>query len=332
MSNIISNNSDFLFLYEAIQCNPNGDPDQENRPRMDYDTHTNLVTDTRIKRYIRDFLKISGQKIFVDMEGENKVSPERKLEFLIKGIIEKPEVLEGFFSENPEMKQKLDAVITSEKTADKIWKKIKSKEFKEVNVYLLAQIIKQDLIDIRMFGSAFAVEGFTKAYTGPIQMNWGYSLHKVEQMESNSIVTIMNDDNSTFGKDYRVHYSLIAFNGTINRYTAQSTNLTDADIDIFRDAIWKAIPALPTRSKMNQYPKLYVEIIYNDGFQNGHFGDLRQLIEVKPKAENEQHIRKYEDLEVDFSKLIQTLNAHTGDGKAIKEVKVQKAQNVHFSL
>ena len=46
----ITNSSDFLFIYEAIQCNPNGDPDQENKPRMDYDTNTNLVTDTRIKR------------------------------------------------------------------------------------------------------------------------------------------------------------------------------------------------------------------------------------------------------------------------------------------
>ena len=62
---MISNNSDFLFIYEAIQCNPNGDPDQENKPRMDYDTNTNLVTDTRVKRYIRDFLKQEGQEIFV---------------------------------------------------------------------------------------------------------------------------------------------------------------------------------------------------------------------------------------------------------------------------
>ena len=75
----IAHNSDFLFLYEAIQCNPNGDIDQENKPRMDYDNQINLVTDVRIKRYIRDFLKTLGKDIFVDMEGENKVSPDTKL-------------------------------------------------------------------------------------------------------------------------------------------------------------------------------------------------------------------------------------------------------------
>ena len=31
MKSTITNNSDFLFLYEAIQCNPNGDPDEENK-------------------------------------------------------------------------------------------------------------------------------------------------------------------------------------------------------------------------------------------------------------------------------------------------------------
>lgn len=59
---------------------------------------------------------------------------------------------------------------------------------------------------------------------------------------------------------------------------------------------------------------------------------MRQLIEAKAKTETEQHIRKYEDITLDFSKLIQTLNENTGEGKAIKEVIIQKAHNVHFSL
>lgn len=332
MSNIISNNSDFLFLYEAIQCNPNGDPDQENRPRMDYDTDTNLVTDTRIKRYVRDFLKITGHKIFVDMEGENKVSPESKLEVVIKRILADSDKTTLLFVEKPDMQKRFEALAKELKTPEAIFKSFndKNSKNKDLSIYLLAQIVKEDLIDIRMFGSAFAVAGFTKAYTGPIQMNWGYSLHKVEQMESNSIVTIMNDDNSTFGKDYRVHYSLLAFNGTINKYTAQSTGLTDTDVAVFRDAIWKAIPALPTRSKMNQYPKLYVEIIYNEGYQNGQLGDLRQLIQTVEAKD--AHIRRYEDIKVDFSKLISLINDNKGEGKAIKEVIIQKATGVNFSL
>jgi CRISPR-associated protein, Csh2 family len=37
--------------------NPNGDMDNENKPRMDYDTDTNLVSDVRLKRYLRDYFE-----------------------------------------------------------------------------------------------------------------------------------------------------------------------------------------------------------------------------------------------------------------------------------
>lgn len=47
-------NHEILFLYDACLCNPNGDPDEENRPRMDYETRRNLVSDVRLKRYLRD--------------------------------------------------------------------------------------------------------------------------------------------------------------------------------------------------------------------------------------------------------------------------------------
>lgn len=53
---MLKNNRDFLFLFDATNCNPNGDPDYENKPRFDYETHTLLVSDVRRKRDIRDFL------------------------------------------------------------------------------------------------------------------------------------------------------------------------------------------------------------------------------------------------------------------------------------
>lgn len=325
----ISNNADFLFLYEASQCNPNGDPDQENKPRMDYDTDTNLVTDTRLKRYIRDYLKITGNEIFVDTEGDNKVSPERKLEAVIKRALEDSKVLDDLFVEDDSKKEVLTKIIEAEKNPDKIFKKLQDKANRPLSIYLLAQLVKQKFFDIRLFGSAFAVEGFTKAYTGPVQINWGYSLHKVQLMESSSIVTIMNDDSSTFGKDYRVHYSLLGFNGTINKYAAQSTGLTPGDITTFRDAIWNSIPSLPTRSKLNQYPKLYVEIIYNDGHFNGHFGDLRNYIVAEPvEGLDEKGIRKFGDLRLNLSGLQALIAENKGAGKAIKEVYIRSTPDI----
>lgn len=333
----ITNSSDFLFIYEAIQCNPNGDPDQENKPRMDYDTKTNLVTDTRVKRFIRDYLKATNEEevVFVDMEGDSKVSVDSKLKAVVKRTVENEGELEKAFEGNPEALKTYKDIVTKEKDAEGVWKTITDKKFKhkEVNYELLAYLVKEKFIDIRMFGSAFAVGGFTKAYTGPIQLNWGYSFNKVELIDSSSIVTIMNDDSSTFGKDYRVHYSLLGFNGTINAPAAKTTGLTNEDVTAFRKAIWESIPASPTRSKLNQYPKLYVEIVYNEGVSNGQFGDLRNFVETSPKEGiSDKQVRKFKELNLDLSALTKLIADDKNGDKKIKEVIVKTSVDFDFSL
>lgn len=364
MKTSINNSSDFLFIYEAIQSNPNGDPDQENKPRMDYDTKTNLVTDTRVKRFIRDYLKDNGNEIFVDLVEDRKVDMKQRIKGLVFNIIENEySNLESIF-ENKELFDILNSAIkaTKEKAESKnenyldvLWNLLtttsqkeitdlkkdkflkqfheKLKKIKEINLSLLNFLVQQKFIDIRLFGSAFAIAGFNRPYTGPIQLNWGYSFNQVELMDSSSIVTIMSDDNSTFGKDYRVHYSLLGFNGTINAPAAKTTGLNDDDVKAFRNAIWESIPASPTRSKVNQYPKLYFEIVYNEGVSNGQFGDLRNFIETKPiNGKSDKQVRKFKDLEVDFSALKDLIEKDKNKDQKIKEVIVKTSADFDFSL
>ncbi len=329
--NTITNNSDFLFIYEAINCNPNGDPDQENKPRMDYATQTNLVTDTRLKRYIRDYFIQQGIEVFVSMEENAKVNPDSKFVAVVERLLSDSKKVESFFAGYSEMKADFDKIVKEKSEKDGIFKALQAKANKSLNYFILEKIVRDSFLDIRLFGSAFAVKEFTRAYTGPLQLNWGYSLNKVYPVDSDSIVTIMNDDSSTFGKDYRIHYSLLAFHGVANKYAAKTTGLTDGDLDHFRDAIWNAIPSLPTRSKLNQYPKLYLEIVYNDGYHNGHFGDLRDLLDVSPTAAvgDFKMVRRFNDLNVDFSRLEKLIAANKG--KAIKEVKVKTAEGLSFN-
>jgi CRISPR-associated protein Csh2 len=66
MSETVKNRSEILFLYDIRDGNPNGDPMDENKPRIDEETGVNLVTDVRLKRTIRDYLHdFKGQEIFV---------------------------------------------------------------------------------------------------------------------------------------------------------------------------------------------------------------------------------------------------------------------------
>jgi CRISPR-associated protein Csh2 len=361
MKNCIKNSSDFLFIYEAIQCNPNGDPDQENKPRMDYDTSTNLVTDTRLKRYIRDHLKDKGNDIFVDFVEDRKVNMGQRIEGIIKKIVDEELVELELIFEDKSLYKLLKEIINVSKTKanetkvnylDVLWDllttsstkekdNVKKDKFlkqfydelnniKKLNLKLLAYVVRQKFIDIRLFGSAFAIAGFNHPYTGPIQINWGYSFNKVELMDSSSIVTIMNDDSSTFGKDYRVHYSLLGFNGTINANMAKITGLTEQDVQEFRKSIWEAVPSNPTRSKLNQYPKLYVEVVYNEGISNGQFGDLRNLVEVKTKEKiTDKQVRKFSDLDFNIDKLMNVLNENKGTDKKIKEIIIKKSTDLN---
>ena len=76
-------NAEILFLYEAKDTNPNGDPDAENRPRMDYVGRRLLVSDVRLKRYVRDYLLARGEDVWVrTREDGSRTDADGRLEDL----------------------------------------------------------------------------------------------------------------------------------------------------------------------------------------------------------------------------------------------------------
>ena len=72
---------------------------------------------------------------------------------------------------------------------------------------------------------------------------------------------------------------------------------------------------------MNQYPQLYLEVVYNEGFSNGHLGDLRKYVKTNPNP----HVRSIEDVKVDLSALQKIVSENKS--KAIKEVFVRSNFN-----
>ena len=61
---VIKNRSELLFLYDITDANPNGDPIDENKPRIDEETGINIVTDVRLKRTVRDYLNDYKRRSF----------------------------------------------------------------------------------------------------------------------------------------------------------------------------------------------------------------------------------------------------------------------------
>jgi len=251
-------NSEILFIYDAFMCNPNGDPDNENKPRMDWASQRNLVSDVRLKRYIRDYLyEVKGLDIFVRKENGKHVDATTRVESL--GIKDKDE--------------------------DKI-----------------RQGAIQNWIDVRLFGATLPIKGakgLSVSITGPVQFTWGYSLNKVEILDSSSITSLLSGAETgegNIGKDWRVKYSLIAFYGRINGRTAKDTGMSEEDLKLLDEAIWESIKQQTnTRSKLGQYPRLYIRIEFKD---DTIIGDLRRFV----RLENED-IDSPEKVELDIRPL-----------------------------
>lgn len=256
----ITKNSEILFIYDAKMTNPNGDMDNENKPRMDCDTSTNLVSDVRLKRYLRDYFeKQLGKEIFIT---ENAAKAEERVEQILG---RKPS------KQQPVNDQELRKIATH-------------------------------CFDIKFFGAVLGTAGGNDHLTGPIQFNWGYSLNKVELNESSTITSSFSSGEGV-GKDYRVKYSLIAFNGAVNANTAKHTELSDDDIAVFDRAMINAIPYCRTRSKIGQTPRLYLRVELGDN--KTFLKDLREPL--PPVADDDFKVRGIEDFNVDIKDIVEYL-------------------------
>lgn len=262
---MLKNNRDFLVINDARLCNPNGNPDDENRPRMDDATQTLLVSDVRPKRTVRDFSEKKGFPIFVATSNDKKITMENRL----KEILKKYKV-----AEDADEETKLNVIL-------------------------------DNMLDIRMFGSAMAVGGITRTFTGPIQISWGYSLHPVDLVKANSITSIMSSNESTegystFGQMHKAEYAMIALSGSMNKFAARKTRLTQEDADLFPRLLVQSMMNQQTHSKQGQQPLLYLEVEYAEDF-DGFLGDLRRYLDIT--LHKKRAIRSSSDLTVDFRRL-----------------------------
>ena len=184
------NNSEILFVYDAQLCNPNGDPDEENRPRMDYPTQTNLVSDVRLKRYIRDYLEEKNHDLYVRKGNAGQVVNASK---------------------------RIQDVLGQDKAT-----KLEEKDLHTLLKKLIDVRLFGATIPIKLEGS----KGQSIAFTGPVQFNWGYSLNKAYLLDTKTITSHFSSEagreQGTMGKDYRIKYSLIAFHGVISAYNCKS--------------------------------------------------------------------------------------------------------------
>jgi len=273
------NKREFLFLYDAKDCVPNGDP-FTGEQRYDEDTQTALVSDVRLKRYIRDFIDdgYEDEIVFYSDKDGKKTTGSRAMEL------------------SAEMKE-----IKTTKSTKEVLDTVEN----------LKQL-KEKCIDIRLFGTVVAgKEGqYNTQATGAVQFKmFNRTLNKVF-LPTTQNTTIMpskdgNEQGSIATFSY-LPYGLFSCVGYFNPTTAVENGLKEEDLEKMKIALWNEINTKNTRSKTGQQSRLLVEIEYNDDYYN--IPDIEYSI----RLENEQKFkyRKFEDIQEDlnYSKLEEFLN------------------------
>lgn len=266
----IENRREIIFLYDVIRSNPNGDPDDGNRPRMDENGY-NIVTDVRLKRTIRDYW--ISQK-----------DPERSV--LIK-------------------QQYMDDDKTVMSMRDIVAKELQIDE-NTTRKDIIDQLPKK-FLDVRSFGAAVTLPGANVSITGPVQFGIGISLNKPEII-SLTITTVMSSTGEQgaggMGQTHILDYSLINFHGIICETNSEKLNFTEKDLKAIYNGLWDGTKKLNTRSKFNHQPHLVLAIVSKEKeFQIGG-------LDTKLRLEKEEGIKEVDQAVILMDDFMETLLEH----------------------
>lgn len=274
---IVDNRFEILFLYDVEEGNPNGDPLNEDRPRIDDATGENIVTDVRLKRTVRDY--------FIDQYDEEGT----------RVFIRSAEKDDGTLKTREELiKEELGDV-----------------ELAEASKADIKDTLFDQYIDLRLFGATLAVENVNIGQTGPTQFKMGRSLHEVDTRYIQQSVTLPSEaeaEQGTFADRYDLPYSLIRFHGIINENQAAATGVTYADIHYLADGLWNGTKSLITHSKMEHMPQLLLLVEYDE--DNFHIGGLNHTIDIHSQKKDTE-IRSINDVELITDELFTQLDEHS---------------------
>ena len=279
----IKKRSELLFLYDTKKCNPNGDPMDNNRPRIDEETGKCLVTDVRLKRTVRDYLMVN------------------------KGYDGKTNADNDIFIRDSD-----DGPVTGKKRSEAYKTKDEFlKKFIDARLFGAVSAPGDNSDKKKVFH-----------FTGPVQFGMGATLHQVKEnfiKGTGGFATKEGAQQKTFREEYNITYGLVGFHGVVNENAAVHTQLMQADVDLLLDGMWNGTKNLLTRSKKGHMPRLLVQITYSE--PNFFIGELLERLTLI--AENGKRDEEYEDVtdfQIDTSKLNAALTKHWDKIESVKVV------------
>lgn len=211
------NKVDFICYIIVRNCNPNGDFEENNRPKQDLDTGLGIMTDVCIKRKIRDTVNvlrdgIPGYDMYIK---DDHIALESKVSFMFPAEEEK-----NILSKTPAQR---DSYIKG--------------------------LLCASYFDVRAFGAAVTYLA-NKRYcdgqmTGAVQIGFAESLEPITPVK-NVITRVdvsteadLKKKDREVGAKWTVPYAVYKFEGHVSAGMAKKNGFTEDDLSVLIEAIQK---------------------------------------------------------------------------------------------
>jgi len=217
------NKSEILFIYDVKDANPNGDPLDENKPRIDEETGHNIVTDVRLKRTIRDYLFT-----YKEFNGSNDK------DIFIREIADENGTIQDAKARARDYDGNRESILNN-----------------CIDIRLFGGTIPLEKDSITLTGPVQFKIGRS---LHPVIMKHIKGTGAFASKEGSKQATFREED--------ILYYSLIGFHGIINPMAANYSTATEDDIKLLLEAMWEGTKNLISRSKFGHMPRLLLKINY----------------------------------------------------------------------
>ena len=262
MENYIKNRYDFVFLFDVKDGNPNGDPDFDNQPRIDFETRDGLVSDVCIKRKVRNYVQLKVEA------GE--------LDAAQYGIfIRQGNILNDIINNN---------------------KKEAGDDEKKGRLGMCDKYF-----DVRTFGAVMSTGDSLGVVRGPVQFVFSRSVDPIDSRTHSLTRCCVVDkaDTTTFGNKSTVSYGLYRMHGYVSAFDGEKCHFTEADLELLWDALMNAFEHDRSAARGEMNARALIIFRHKTKLGKARSTQLFDLVKIeKVKDENGKMIaypRQFED-------------------------------------
>ena len=249
----IQNRYEFMYYVACTNCNPNGDPDMGNMPRLDPQTMQGFITDAATKRRIRNYVELAhqgepGMNIIIQQATNiNRHIAEAKRAAGVEDCAQATNINRII----AEVREAAGVPVAIRKDKDPAKKPefIQKARAKACSMFY----------DVRAFGAVMSTGPNAGQVRGPVQITFGKSLDAVLPLDISitrmaTAEDVKNGEQSvenykkmeetssedalrTMGRKQIIPFGLYEVRGFVSANLAEETGFDDKDLNVLFEAI-----------------------------------------------------------------------------------------------